>query len=64
MKYLLFAGDKYYPSGGWHDCRGAFESILAAMKAAVEGQYDWWHVVELQHGDGKIVEFGKGPYYL
>lgn len=41
--YLLFAGDSYYPEGGWFDFRGTFPSREAAAAAAEE--YDWYHVV-------------------
>lgn len=44
MRYLLFAGDHYYPSGGWNDYRGCYETIFAAR---VNGAgYDWSHVVD------------------
>jgi hypothetical protein len=42
--YLLFAGDDYYPDGGWEDYRGAFGSVESA-KAAVRPSDDWAHVV-------------------
>jgi hypothetical protein len=35
MRYLLFAGDYYYPAGGWKDFYGAFESLEEA-EARVE----------------------------
>lgn len=33
MKYLLFAGDDYYPDGGARDLIGAYDSIEAAVDA-------------------------------
>jgi hypothetical protein len=49
MLYMLFAGDCWYPEGGWLDYRGTFPSIAEA-KAVAElgdenGKYDWWHIV-------------------
>lgn len=37
MTVLLFAGEQYYPSGGWHDLVGEFPDIDAA-KAHVMDQ--------------------------
>lgn len=31
-KYLIFAGDEYYPGGGWHDLYGATNSFEDAQK--------------------------------
>ena len=50
-RYLLFAGDHYYPAGGWDDFAGSFDSIEMAI---VEGLdllkqtpgADWAHVVD------------------
>jgi hypothetical protein len=44
MKYLLFAGDTYYPSGGAKDFIGSYESLEEAIKA-VPG-YDWAHIAD------------------
>jgi len=48
--YLLFAGSNYYPSGGWDDFRGEFNTLEEAREAAESSnfsfsKYDWWHVV-------------------
>jgi hypothetical protein len=52
-RFLLFAGDKYYPSGGWHDFIGAFDSVeeagAHARKTNDEFNYTcfgWYHVVD------------------
>lgn len=47
MRYLAFAGDQYYPSGGWRDYRGQFATIEDAI-AEVAGK-DWWHIVDTAH---------------
>jgi len=49
-RYALFAGDYYYPSGGWNDFRGSFETVEAAVDA-VAPHYDWYHVVDLTTGE-------------
>ena len=47
--YYLFAGEWYYPLGGYRDFQGAFETLEAAAIAAAP--FDWAHIVH----DGKIV---------
>lgn len=45
--YLVFAGDKYYPSGGMNDFQGVFPSVEDALLwLATEGKFDWWQIVE------------------
>ena len=46
---MLFAGDNYYPLGGWADFIGTYDTLVKAVKAGEN--YDWYHVVY----DGKIV---------
>jgi hypothetical protein len=43
--YLLFAGDNYYPSGGWDDFAGEFDSADDAIAAFSQKTHDWGHVV-------------------
>ena len=49
--YALFAGDFYYPCGGWNDYVGTYGSYAEAQAVAIKGdtagEYDWWHVVNL-----------------
>lgn len=51
-QYLLFAGSRYYPCGGWNDFQGSFDSITEAIGfKALEGLgCDWWHVVDNETG--------------
>lgn len=61
-KFLLFAGAHYYPSGGWGDFRGAFDTVEDAVHAtlpnetltgldyALQFRPDWWHVVDTTTG--------------
>jgi hypothetical protein len=59
-RYLLFAGEIYYPIGGWDDLKGSFETIDEA-KAAASGdpphkyEFDWWHVIDAVTGE-KVLE--------
>lgn len=56
-RYLLFAGESYYPFGGWEDFRDSFDSITEATEAAGKLGSDWWHVVDSV--TGQIVEQGE-----
>lgn len=55
--FLLFCFDQYYPSGGWSDFSGDYESLEAAMESAANRKIDFWHIVDLAHGG--IVKRGK-----
>jgi hypothetical protein len=61
MKFLLFKGDNYYPSGGWDDFVGAYETLEAAKMAATD--CDWAQVVDAVAlcEVAKYGYFGKGP---
>ena len=53
MKYALFAGDHYYPSGGMNDCCGRYETIELAREAAqleddCGSNHDWYQIVDLE----------------
>jgi len=50
--FLLFAGDNYYPSGGWSDFRGVYLSEVQALNATnteefTSRNFDWWHIASL-----------------
>ena len=49
-RYLVFAGDTYYPNGGWDDIYGAYETSDEAVAAADEAhdQYDWVQVIDIE----------------
>lgn len=56
-RYLLFAGQRYYPGGGWNDYRGSFETADLAIRHIAKRDvdtYDWWQVVDLE--TGRVVE--------
>lgn len=50
-RYLLFAGEAYYPSGGWSDYEGSFdtveEAILKQEQLKNRGQ-PWYHIVDIE----------------
>ena len=69
MNYMLFAGDNYYPCGGWDDFQGAFQFIddataIISFEKPVGDKYhpscDWAHIVDLDQG--KIVWHPTFPY--
>lgn len=52
-RFLLFAGDWYYPSGGWDDFEKSFDTLEEARAAKIRtypnGQIywqDWGHIVD------------------
>lgn len=50
-RFLVFAGDNYYPAGGWGDYVDSYESAEEAHMAAAKQGYDWSHVVDLELGE-------------
>jgi hypothetical protein len=42
--FLLFAGQTWYPKGGWHDYVGIFPTLETALEAAANSECDWWHI--------------------
>jgi hypothetical protein len=45
-RYLLFGGERYYPSGGWEDFREDFDRRTDANNAALKLHSDWWQIVD------------------
>lgn len=56
-RYLLFAGQVYYASGGWRDYRGSFTDLVIAKLRAEEllnnedAIFDWYHIVDVDSGE-------------
>ena len=46
-KYLLFVGEHYYPSGGFDDFFGSYDSIEFAIQIITDNfkHIDWYHIV-------------------
>jgi len=47
---LLFAGSHYYPSGGWGDFKGSFETTHAALVFLATESCDWFHMIDRDTG--------------
>ncbi len=47
-RYLVFAGDHYYPAGGFYDFIGDFSDVEEAKKIAKLKSYDWAHIIDSQ----------------
>lgn len=45
-QYLIFAGDKYYPKGGWEDFKFSCDSMPEALEWLANNNQDWWHIVD------------------
>jgi hypothetical protein len=61
--FALFAGDFFYPLGGWQDLQGVYQTLTQAKEALARIQqlpdpdgvmpdtFDWAHVVDLRLAD-------------
>lgn len=57
-RFLLFAGENYYPCGGWADFISAFPCMEEAVSAAHKLiDCNWWHIVDLE--EGAVVNWGQ-----
>lgn len=54
-QFLLFSGLDRYPSGGWEDFQGSFDSFQDAALLVANNNgvihFDWWHVVDSTTGE-------------
>lgn len=61
-RYIVFAGDCYYPLGGWKDLLDSFDDkgeAIASADADLNPGYTWAQVVDLH--TGKIIHgYGEG----
>jgi len=48
-QYLLFAGDYYYPLGGWEDFIARFDKVEFAQEHITKRKYDWAHIVDIDN---------------
>jgi hypothetical protein len=54
FRFALFAGDYYYPEGGWDDLVATFNSRYEAEKHYEKHQKecgDWYHIIDLSTGE-------------
>jgi hypothetical protein len=47
MRYLVFGGMMYYPSGGWDDYQNSFDSMDDAEYWLSTHTFDWWHIIDI-----------------
>jgi len=52
-RYLAFAGENYYPCGGWSDLQGSYDTIDQAIHEAqlYQPKDGWYCVVDLETGE-------------
>lgn len=54
-RFMLFAYDAFYPSGGWSDFHGSFDTLDEAVAAWValhqERLLDYYQIVDLHTGE-------------
>lgn len=44
--FLIFAGDDYYPLGGWRDYKGDAPTLESAMETVNNmASIEWWQIV-------------------
>ena len=64
-RYIVFHGLDYYPSGGYWDSLGFFDSVEECCKA-IESYYnkteyllglDWWHILDCEMQELVLKEF-------
>ena len=60
-RYLLFAGEEYYPTGGWYDYRAGYPTLDEARAAGEDlldrkidppysSTFEWFHVADCETG--------------
>lgn len=47
-RFLLFAGDMYYPGGGWSDFMEDFDSLEEARNGGRQTSDDWYQIVDTE----------------
>jgi hypothetical protein len=55
--YLVFAGDVYYPLGGFDDFKGSFDTLEEAQAAIPEDDFTWGHIV---HEGAIVLKYREG----
>ena len=50
QQFIVFAGDNYYPGGGWDDFQGSYETLQEALTEA-PALGEWWHIVDTKTGE-------------
>jgi hypothetical protein len=60
-RYILFAGEDYYPKGGAHDIVGGFNDLGEAIAAGRACEQEWWHLLDTEKGDIYTADKAKEP---
>lgn len=64
--FLVFAGNYYYPYGGWRDFTGSFETLEAAKNYTQSIGADWVQIVCSESmkivSEGELVRVSAGVY--
>lgn len=68
-RFLVFAGNHYYPAGGWRDFRGGFDDLDSAAAEAGRlvleqdpdkpkgcGRFEWSQLIDLEVGTGRRID--------
>lgn len=50
MRYIIFSGEQWYPSGGWNDFYGWYSSLEEAQKEFKKNDDDWVQLVDINEG--------------
>lgn len=53
-QFLLFAGPRYYPGGGWQDFVDSFDTLEEAVVVGTPDEDDWgkwFHVIDATTGN-------------
>jgi hypothetical protein len=50
-RFLAFAFDQYYPSGGLSDVHGEYDTLKEAVQAVESLPRDYWQVLDMQTGE-------------
>ena len=64
-RYMLFAGDQYYPNGGMRDYQGSYDTVdearLEVDKRRDEGgqRFYWFHVYDIFEGHTVVDVYGR-----
>lgn len=49
-RYLIFAGDRFYPSGGWKDFKQSCETVEDALVCLIDvlmnDGADWYQIID------------------
>lgn len=52
--YFIFAGNSYYPSGGFDDFIDTAPTLEAALELCANLSHDWWQIVRIIAVDGVV----------